>query len=195
MKKAVIILSAIALLGCTQAAKRQAADTEKPSLVAPVSKEEEQAINTLREFYELWITEHSKDIDIDENAIADIEKKYVSKELSVKLKKVFAEYELDYDPFLNAQDYDIRSLKTLEINPVAEQNDTYRICYNYDNEHTNCMTLFLVKTNGKYLINDILSIRKLEEDMEDDAVPAGDLQLSKINDFDVLDISEYYIIY
>lgn len=117
-------------------------------------KSRNPAEETLREFYTQYITECAGNYNSD--VINNIMAKFVTKELTQKLKTL----ELDYDPFLNAQDCDTTWLKTLEINPVQGpgMDDAYRICYDYDGVNTVCLTLFLVQIDGKWLINEIESL-------------------------------------
>jgi hypothetical protein len=116
---------------------------------------EMQAIATLKEFYTLWITENAKS-QIDENAIDAIKQKYISSDLLASLN----ELELDYDPFLDAQDCDEKWLKTIEIKPVEGKENVFIVCYqthDFRGKRENCITLFIVKINGKYQINDTQS--------------------------------------
>ncbi len=112
-----------------------------------------QAIEMLTEFYTHYLTEQDKMLSDGYNpkTIEVIKNNY----LTVKLQERLNFLELEYDPFLNAQDFSKDWIKTLEITPVEEIEDAYNVCYHYDNEHTNCITLFLVKENGKFKINDI----------------------------------------
>jgi hypothetical protein len=116
------------------------------SLTVPKMGDSDKAkiVETLENFYNLYVTENFsvfKDVNILKN-------EYFTKEFFDKLNVA----KLDYDPVLNAQDRDISWMKTLEINPIADQENAYRVCYK---KNTICATLFIVKTNGRYLINDI----------------------------------------
>jgi hypothetical protein len=116
------------------------------------SKNSKTAEQTLREFYAQYITacdEMSDNTAIKEN--------FLTKELITKL----AEADLEYDPFLNAQDCDKAWVETLEINPVSGQgmDGAYRICY--DGGDVICLTLFLVQREGKWQINDIEELSEI----------------------------------
>lgn len=122
-----------------------------------------QAIAMLKEFYTRYITESDKDT-VDEELMVSIEEKYLTPELLDRLNSGY----MEYDPILNAQDVDIAWLKTLTITAVADQKDAYMVCYRYSNDDpANCVTLFLVKVNGHYLINDILDLDNAIMDDED----------------------------
>jgi len=121
-----------------------------------VAFDETDIVSMLKEFYTLYITECDK-MPLNEQNIMALKNKYFTSEFLTK----WDDAELDYDPVVNAQDYDQNWIKTLEINPVAERNNTYRICYHYDafdGERTNCVILVLVEKNEKYLINDIENV-------------------------------------
>ncbi len=120
---------------------------------AAINSETTQAIEMLTEFYIHYLTEQDKMLSGGYNpkTIEAIKNNYLTKKMQERLKFL----ELEYDPFLNAQDFSKDWIKTLEITPLQEIEDAYKVCYHYDNEHTNCITLFLVKENGKFKINDI----------------------------------------
>jgi hypothetical protein len=109
------------------------------------------AEQTLKEFYTQYITAFSELSDL-----ANIKEKFLTEELRKRLDIA----ELDYDPFLNAQDFNKEWLKNLEIKSVAKTKNVYQICYHYTDfmgEQTTCIKLSLVKIKGKYLINNIIN--------------------------------------
>lgn len=129
------------LVSCGQGGRKQS---------SAANNDQTAAIEMLRVFYTLYITECDK-MTTDEKAVASIKNKYLTKELSARLSDVG----LEYDPFLNAQDCDKAWIETLEIAPETDRENAYKVCYRYDNEHKNCITLYLAKDNGRFLINDI----------------------------------------
>ncbi len=117
------------------------------------------AIEMLKEFYTQYITENAKTAsDFDLKKVKAIENKYFSQKLIQKLKTA----ELEADPFLNAQDFELAWIENLEITPFVTEN-VYKVCYNYTQEHTKCITLVLTKENEKYLIDDIENETVYEE--------------------------------
>ncbi|MDR0468098.1 MAG: YbjP/YqhG family protein, partial [Campylobacteraceae bacterium] len=109
------------------------------------------AVKMLREFYTQYITQNAKVDGYDHNVIIAIQNSYLSKDLLKKLK----EAELDYLPFLNAQDCELDWLETLEIVPQNNDGNSYKVCFYYQDNLRKCITLFLVENNGKYLIDDL----------------------------------------
>ncbi len=155
MKTKLLIITALTLL--TLSCKQNNAPKK-----AAAGNENQQAIEMLTEFYTLYMTEQDK-MPPDLQAIEKIEHKFITQEFLKKLKSSG----LEYDPFLNAQDCSIDWIKTLEITSVQEKENAYKVCYHYDNEHTNCMTLYLITENGNFMINGIedLSGALTEEDI------------------------------
>lgn len=122
-------------------------DTTSSSQQAQLS-----GMKMLREFYTLYITENDK-MKRDDLRIATIKEKYVTQKLIAKIDSAMLYYNLDYDPFVNAQDYDTAWIKTLEIAPVPERTNTFDICYTYNRNSKSCTTVVLVESEGKYMID------------------------------------------
>jgi hypothetical protein len=110
--------------------------------------DEAKIIAMLKEFYSVYITGDHAVRDVQDIAIRN---RYFTEAFLAKLDKA----ELYYDPILDAQDSDVNWLKSLKIGPVAGKENTFRVCYSYTEEETNCVTLFIVKIDGQYLINGI----------------------------------------
>lgn len=144
MKRIAIILS---LLAAIVSSCRQSGDIT--------------AEQTIREFYEQYITHSSKCSDYNPADADRIMKTFLTEGLIRKLELA----RLDYDPFLNAQDCEMSWIKTLEIRPDTTRENTYEVYYNYDALHRECITLSLVCIDGKYLIDDVngLSDTAVEE--------------------------------
>lgn len=109
------------------------------------------AVEMLREFYTLYITENSKVGDFDAVAVKNIKSKYMTGRLLTKLEKTM----WDYDPFLHAQDCETSWIKTLEIHPDTTRENTWEVSYAYDALHRNCVSLFLTRIDGQYFIDDV----------------------------------------
>lgn len=107
---------------------------------------------TLKQFYISYISEQLKDKP-DKQKIAYLKEKYVTKNFLSKLSKL----ELDYDPFVYAQDYDENWLKCIRIEKDTLSVDTYNVYLidNFNNE-TYCMKLYMIKEDGEYKIDNIL---------------------------------------
>lgn len=168
-KNTLLIIIALASIagGCKQKAKvnsvPQTDSIPAPALVqnggictndATSSSPQAQlrGMEMLREFYTLYITENDKK-KRDTQRIATIKEKYVTPKLLAKIDSAMLYYELDYDPFVNAQDYDTTWINTLEIAPVPERTNTFDICYTYNRNSKSCMTAVLAESEGKYMID------------------------------------------
>lgn len=168
-KNTLIIIIAIACIAgsCKQKAKETSVpQTVSISIPAPAqngsidsndtTSSSQQAqlrgMEMLREFYTLYITENDK-MKRDDLRIATLKEKYVTPKLIAKIDSAMLYYNLDYDPFVNAQDYDTAWIKTLEIAPVPERTNTFDICYTYNKNSKSCTTVVLVESEGKYMID------------------------------------------
>ena len=142
-----ILVLTIAIHSCGQ-------NKDKVTTIAKVDNKEEKAIQTLKSFYTMYMSECSKP---DENldAISSMKNKYLTKKLQGKIKDI----DLDYDPIIAAQDCDESWLKTLEITSEAGQKNIYDVCYTSSfNNEKNCIKVLVIKDDREnYLIDDILS--------------------------------------
>ena len=85
---------------------------------------DEQILGMLKSFYSSYITENAK-MPLNIAKIKSIEEKYCTINLLSKLEN----QELDYDPFLKAQDSNIDWLKTLTIKRDSTKQDLYNVSY------------------------------------------------------------------
>jgi len=114
------------------------------------------AIKMLKEFYTSYITEGAN-IESNEEKLESIPKKYCTAKLLAKMKHEMEEGEMDADPFINAQDFDIDWVKTLSISKDPQQADVYIVSYldNYSKTRTN-IKLHVVKEGAQYKIDAFL---------------------------------------
>lgn len=82
-------------------------------------------LSTLNAFYKAYISEMSNAGIPDEKKLDEIKKKYCTPSLLKKLAK----QEMDYDPFLNAQDSDINILKSISIKRNNQKDNQYLVSY------------------------------------------------------------------
>ncbi|MDD4991453.1 MAG: DUF3828 domain-containing protein [Paludibacter sp.] len=126
---------------------------------------EEKILDMLNEFYTSYITENSKMAEM-ENKTAGIEKlnsikrKYCTIRLLNKIDKQNEDAELDADPFLKSQDFNIKWSKTLKFRKDSKNQNMYIVSYSYyDNyKHTNnqiTIKLIIVKQRGCYRIDSV----------------------------------------
>lgn len=130
--------------------------------------EEKQIIKTLKVFYKEYFLEETKTkIDIDstigigtDNAkIELLKKKYCTRRFLAKLRKAFKN-ELDYDPLVNAQDFDMKDYETLKIIRDKIKSNVYLVSFDYfeyDKENIQKpIKMVIVKENGMYKIDSII---------------------------------------
>ena len=110
---------------------------------------EDEAIKTLKEFYTAYMSGINS--GINRKAEDSILNKYVTKELLVKIKKAY----MDYDPLIKGQDASLEGIETLEFTSIAGQKGIYVVCYTVQG-YSPCIKLSLIKINDRYMINDIL---------------------------------------
>ncbi|WP_418696256.1 DUF3828 domain-containing protein [Bacteroides sp.] len=110
--------------------------------------EQYSAIQMLSDFYKSYITENLEE-GTDKNKVERILKEYVSKKLRTKLSNL----ELDYDPFVNAQDYSKDWIEKMRILKVDTAENAYAVCLSDDYHY---VILDVSKRKNKYKINNIL---------------------------------------
>jgi hypothetical protein len=129
----------------------------KTSTIAEVDNKEEKAIQTLKEFYTMYISACDNSAGNNEETLASLKNKYLTKALLNKLEN--PDLELDTDPILDAQDCDKNCIETLEIKPEAGIKNVYNVYYTWPSDHKKtCIKLLLTEDNGSYLIDDILNM-------------------------------------
>ncbi len=154
MKNAIIILFSILVFSCIQKNKEPIISQLdlKDSKVLNHS-ENNEIITFLKEFYHLYISENAKN-NVDRKYILQLKEKYVSKELLEKL----GNENLDYDPFVNAQDYNIDWLQNIQITQVDNKDSTYLISI-LDNQVKKEIYVAVKKQDNAYRI---ISIEQLK---------------------------------
>lgn len=130
------------------------ADSERENRAQHRYQDQDSVILMLKQFYTSYISEHLKD-DVDDQKVNSLKKKYVTEKFLYTLK----EAGLDYDPFVNAQDYDENWLKSLRVEEDASSANLYRVfLLNGFTGETYCITLQIVKEKGEYKISNIPSL-------------------------------------
>jgi hypothetical protein len=112
---------------------------------------EEQIVRMLEFFYVNYITENTK-MPPNITKIDSLKERCCTTRLLNKLK----EDELDYDPFLKAQDSNTEWLKTLSIKKDLKESNHYQILYldTYNNSQIK-ITVIVVKEKESYKIDSI----------------------------------------
>ena len=146
MKRIIIIFILIAFISCR--------DKKNANNAAAESTDTEVAIATLKAFYS---SVYNGSLDNREVLF----KQYVSKQLLEKIDELSADMTLDYDPFIDGQDFFADVLNsTLKITPLENKNE-YRCCFllfgnTYEKE--TCVDYLLEKDKeGHFVISKILN--------------------------------------
>ncbi|MEN2719282.1 hypothetical protein [Capnocytophaga sputigena] len=146
MKRIIIIFILIAFISCR--------DKKNANNAVAESTDTEVAIATLKAFYS---SVYNGSLDNREVLF----KQYVSKQLLEKIDELSADMTLDYDPFIDGQDFFADVLNsTLKITPLENKNE-YRCCFllfgdTYEKE--TCVDYLLEKDkDGHFVISKILN--------------------------------------
>ena len=122
------------------------------SIQAQENKSEKEMICMIKNFYTAYITENSK-MPIDTLQIDALKKKHCTTSLLLKLENE----DLDYDPFLNAQDCDINMLQSLNIKKAQVATDVYIISYLAEgHEDPVVIKMKVTKKGDAWMIDEIL---------------------------------------
>ena len=129
-------------------------DKKNANNAAAESTDTEVAIATLKAFYS---SVYNGSLDNREVLF----KQYVSKQLLEKIDELSADMTLDYDPFIDGQDFFADVLNsTLKITPLENKNE-YRCCFllfGDTNEKETCVDYLLEKDkDGHFVISKILN--------------------------------------
>lgn len=118
----------------------------------PQGVKQDTITKTLLLFYTSYITES---LVMNDQKISELKKVYITSKFLEKLQKL----ELDYDPFVDAQDFDESWLESLKVVRSKEINGVYEV-YRFDhyNQKYVCIKLRVIKEDCQYKINSILSL-------------------------------------
>lgn len=106
----------------------------------------------LTKFYKAYIPAFASSDEV--NQTQKLQKQYTTAKLNAWINKQTEAVELDYDPFLNAQDCDIYWLKTLKIEKDAKTPNLYIVSYvDKYNPKRNYVKLFVTKERNQYKIS------------------------------------------
>jgi hypothetical protein len=112
---------------------------------------DEQVIKMLTDFYSSYITTFS---EMPSSANTAKQKALKKKYCTATLLKKIEKDELDYDPFLKAQDSDTEWLKTLVVRKNPKKPNGYLVSYRDPNNNTTIsMNVSVIKENDRFKIN------------------------------------------
>ena len=162
----------------------------------PTPTDTEVAIATLKAFYS---SVYNGSLDNREVLF----KQYVSKQLLEKIDELSADMTLDYDPFINGQDFFADVLNsTLKITPLENKNE-YRCCFllfGDTDEKETCVDYLLEKDkDGHFVISKILNddilAGKRDVMPSDDDSDLGKILFRKKMDINKDGIEDRFIVY
>ena len=188
MKRIIIIFILMAFISCR--------DKKNANNAAAESTDTEVAIATLKAFYS---SVYNGSLDNREVLF----KQYVSKQLLEKIDELSADMTLDYDPFIDGQDFFADVLnRTLKITPLENKNE-YRCCFllfgnTYEKE--TCVDYLLEKDkDGHFVISKILNddilAGKRDVMPSDDDSDLGKILFRKKVDINKDGIEDRFIVY
>jgi len=190
MKRIIITFILIAFISCRDKKNANNVATE------PTPTDTEVAIATLKAFYS---SVYNGSLDNREVLF----KQYVSKQLLEKIDELSADMTLDYDPFIDGQDFFADVLNsTLKITPLENKNE-YRCCFllfgnTYEKE--TCVDYLLEKDkDGHFVISKILNddilAGKRDVMPSDDDSDLGKILFRKKMDINKDGIEDRFIVY
>ncbi len=113
----------------------------------------------IKNFYTSYIEISSSSIPLSEmnKKLDSVTKIYCTKDLLDSISYKFENEELDYDPFINAQDSKMSMLKSLMIFKDKKNENLYTVIYTDDinDSSTTEIVLTIVNENGNYKISSI----------------------------------------
>ena len=190
MKRIIIIFILIAFISCRDKKNTNNVATE------PTPTDTEVAIATLKAFYS---SVYNGSLDNREVLF----KQYVSKQLLEKIDELSADMTLDYDPFINGQDFFADVLNsTLKITSLENKNE-YRCCFllfGDTDEKETCVDFLLEKDkDGHFVISKILNddilAGKRDVMSSDDDSDLGKILFRKKMDINKDGIEDRFIVY
>ncbi|GAB1858707.1 hypothetical protein MHTCC0001_35470 [Flavobacteriaceae bacterium MHTCC 0001] len=122
--------------------------------IKQVSYDKEKSF--IKSFYKDYISE-IEGLEVDTSKIQSILDKYCSSKL---IKAIKSAKELDYDPFIDAQDVPPKFLKSIEIDKVDGKENRFVASYLFG-EVRNNIELDLVKEENQLKIDKVYTINKV----------------------------------
>ncbi len=188
MKRIIIIFILIAFISCR--------DKKNANNAAAESTDTEVAIATLKAFYS---SVYNGSLDNREVLF----KQYVSKQLLEKIDELSADMTLDYDPFIDGQDFFADVLNsTLKITPLENKNEyrCYFLLFGNTYEKETCVEFLLEKDkDGHFVISKILNddilAGKRDVMPSDDDSDLGKILFRKKIDINKDGIEDRFIVY
>lgn len=106
---------------------------------------------TIERFYTEYLDALVRNDDVE---VERVKEKYLSRSLARRIRRMYDTMKLDYDPFLQAQDYDRHSLDGIKIEKVDTSDNRYRV-YLWDsyNKRYRQVDLIMKPTREGYIVD------------------------------------------
>ncbi|MDH8702148.1 hypothetical protein M2138_001508 [Dysgonomonadaceae bacterium PH5-43] len=114
---------------------------------------EKEIIRFISDFYTEYINEGNKPGTFCIDCIIEIQKKYCTPELLNHIEFLRNEKDLDFDPFIQAQDFVLDWLDKMTIEKVKSRKSLYNVSFKYESEEEyTTITIGVKKYNNQYKI-------------------------------------------
>lgn len=169
MKKVIFILILVITQSCFKKSENDIVKSEVKVLKENKKNSElafhnDTITKNLKDFYRLYLTENAKNV-VDKDFLEKLKNKYLTRKLIVMLEKT----ELNYDPLVNAQDYNIDWLKNIVVSKDNLKTDTYNVIIT-DNNIKTIISLIIKKEQNQYKIDYINNVPDTINEPENDKV-------------------------
>lgn len=112
---------------------------------------DDRARTTIERFYTEYLDALVRNDDV---AVGRVEDKYLSRSLARRIRRMYGTMELDYNPFMQAQDFDSHSLDGMRIENTGASENIYRV-YLWDsyNKQYKQVDLMMKRTRDGYVVD------------------------------------------
>ena len=112
---------------------------------------DDRARTTIERFYTEYLDALVRNDDV---AVRRVEDKYLSLSLARRIRRMYGTMELDYNPFMQAQDFDSHSLDGMRIEKTGASENRYRV-YLWDsyNKQYKQVDLMMKRTRDGYVVD------------------------------------------
>ena len=112
---------------------------------------DDRARTTIERFYTEYLDALVRNDDVE---VGRVEDKYLSRSLARRIRRMYGTMELDYNPFMQAQDFDSHSLDGMRIENTGASENIYRV-YLWDsyNKQYKQVDLIMKRTRDGYVVD------------------------------------------
>ena len=112
---------------------------------------DDRARTTIERFYTEYLDALVRNVDVE---VGRVEDKYLSRSLARRIRRMYGTMELDYNPFMQAQDFDSHSLDGMRIENTGASENIYRV-YLWDsyNKQYKQVDLMMKRTRDGYVVD------------------------------------------